>query len=488
MNKKEALVAVKRSVLVIDDDPLFIQMLRERLARKFEFLSALEAKAGLKILSDYKIDVAFIDLSMEGSREEGLRTLELARAISPETTYVMLTATNTAGAALKAIRLGARDYVVKSRTSQEFDTLVTHLHDLILEHIPLAGFCPDPAVYGEHFGVLIGESDEIRKIRHDIAAFVKGDISVLITGESGTGKEVVAQALHKEYLKYTGKPNLPFTAVNVAEVEGDQLRSSLFGHVKGSFTGAHRDRDGYFRSVGEGTLFLDEIGELPLDDQSKLLRVLQFKRATPLGSEKDYQIRCRIHFATNRDLAQEVEQNHFREDLYFRISAFQIHLPPLRSRKEDISHLATHFIRLLNKKHKRNVTSLSNEAINRLLDYDWPGNIRELFNVVERGYILERRDATCLELKNFKYTKKILLGQKIKRASETLNRYLEAFHANGQEFVRAAKALDVHEASIRKPLRDLFTSYPKLKHCWDEIPADYYSKKFKKNPNKEVQP
>ncbi|MBC9980808.1 sigma-54-dependent transcriptional regulator, partial [Bradyrhizobium campsiandrae] len=364
------------TVLIIDDDAA----LREGLAEALTDLGhtprlAASGREGLAALHG-DVDVVLLDLRMPGGMD-GIEVLRRIRANRDAPPVVVLTAFASAANTIEAMRLGAFDHLSKPIGRAELKDLLCRLP----ERMPAVGV-PDADTEDS----LIGSSEPMRAVQKAIGLAADSNAIVLILGETGTGKELVARALHVHGKRKDG----PFVAVNCAAIPEDLLESELFGHVKGSFTGATADRAGAFREAANGTLFLDEIGDMPLAMQAKILRALQEQVITPVGG-KPVHTKARVIAATHRDLAKLTATGEFREDLYYRLNVVQIAIPPLRDRAADILPLAQHFLARASAsgiRHKR----LSQAAIDKLQRHSWPGNVRELRNVIERACIMTRAD------------------------------------------------------------------------------------------------
>lgn len=364
------------TVLIVDDDAA----LREGLAEALTDLGhsirlAASGREGLAAL-DGDVDVVLLDLRMPGGMD-GIEVLRRIRATRDAPPVVVLTAFASAANTIEAMRLGAFDHLSKPIGRAELKDLLSRLPERI------------SAVSGPDADIddtLIGSSEPMRSVQKAIGLAADSNAIVLIRGETGTGKELVARALHEHGKRKDG----PFVAVNCAAIPEDLLESELFGHVKGSFTGATADRAGAFRDAANGTLFLDEIGDMPLAMQAKILRALQEQVITPVGG-KPVRTNARIIAATHRDLAKLAAEGEFRQDLYYRLDVVQIAIPPLRDRAADILPLARHFLARATASggwHKQ----LGQAAIDKLQRYSWPGNVRELRNVIERACIMTRAD------------------------------------------------------------------------------------------------
>jgi two-component system NtrC family response regulator len=364
------------TVLIVDDDAA----LREGLAEALSDLGhtprlAASGREGLAAV-DADVDVVLLDLRMPGGMD-GIEVLRRIRANRDAPPVVVLTAFASAANTIEAMRLGAYDHLSKPIGRAELKDLLRRLPERTT------------AVSGPDAGTedgLIGSSEPMRGVQKAIGLAADSDATVLIRGETGTGKELVARALHVHGKRKDG----PFVAVNCAAIPEDLLESELFGHVKGSFTGATADRTGAFRDAANGTLFLDEIGDMPLAMQAKILRALQEQVITPVGG-KPVRTNARVIAATHRDLAGLTATGEFREDLYYRLDVVQIAIPPLRDRAADILPLAQHFLGRASASGARH-KQLGQAAIDKLQRHAWPGNVRELRNVIERACIMTRAD------------------------------------------------------------------------------------------------
>jgi two-component system NtrC family response regulator len=362
------------TILIVDDDAA----LRESLAETLTDLGhtprlASSGRDGLAALSD-EIDAVLLDLRMPGGLD-GIDVLRRIRSQQDPPPVVVLTAFASAENTIEAMRLGAFDHLTKPIGRGELKVL--------LDRLPLRAPTRMAARQGGA-DALIGSNDGMRRVQKTIGLAAEGEATVLILGETGTGKELVARALHV----HSRRKDRPFIAVNCAAIPADLLESELFGHVKGSFTGATSDRAGAFREAENGTLFLDEIGDMPLAMQAKILRALQERIITPVGG-KPVRTSARVVTATHRDPAKLVTSGQFREDLYYRLNVVPIAIPPLRERASDIVPLAEHFLALA-ASAAGSGKQLSPAAIDKLTRYGWPGNVRELRNVIERACVLTR--------------------------------------------------------------------------------------------------
>jgi two-component system response regulator AtoC len=315
-----------------------------------------------------------------GRGRNGLELMHALKADHPDLPVIIVTAYGNVEHAVEAMKAGADHYLTKPVEEADLVALVRNLLNRSGHQLPTQ----QPA---HDFGI-VGESPAIRELLHTVELVAPAPSTVQITGESGTGKELVARALHTA----SNRADQPFIAVNCAALPGELIENELFGHEKGAFTGAQQGRAGKFEEAGSGTLFLDEVGEMPLAMQVKLLRALQEREFTRLGSHRPLPLNARLVTATNRDLGRDVEEGRFREDLYYRLKVIPLHLPPLRERVEDIPLLARHFLQRFAGEMGRAVPRLTGEAVSALQSYPWPGNIRELENVLERTVVMTRGD------------------------------------------------------------------------------------------------
>ena len=374
----------QKVILVADDDASIRSLLRQLL--QDEGYAVHEAATGVEVVDRVKEsspDLVIMDVRMP--ELDGIEALSRVKATSPKTAVLIMTAFGSSNAAIRAMELGAFDYVTKPF---ELDK-ISYTVQKVFEHQDLAQEVE--VLRGEISSLvqterIVGNSPAMQEVYKTVGKVAKSDATVLVTGESGTGKELVAEALHYNSTRRAG----PLVKVSCAALPETLLEAELFGHEKGSFTGALTQRRGRFELADKGTIFLDEIGEMSLQTQSKLLRVLQDRKIERVGSAIPIKVDIRVICATHKDLQKQVEQNKFRDDLFYRLNVINIHMPPLRERKEDIPALVEHFLA----KHRYSATAqpaaISEEALRRLMEYGWPGNVRELENVIERAVVLSR--------------------------------------------------------------------------------------------------
>ncbi len=366
-------------ILILDDEPRMCRLLELVLKEQgYTIQTAADGREGIICWKTWQPDLVISDLKMPNM--DGLEVLRYRNAHFPSTPFILLTAFGTVKTAVAAMKEGAFDYLTKPVDH-------TQLRDLVARALE---------EYGPRRNQrMIGSSATMQTLHKEIALAAATESSVLIIGESGTGKELAARAVHDAY----GGKNSPFIRVNCPAIPTELLESELFGHKQGAFTGATKDRRGAFVAADGGTLFLDEIGDLPLTLQPKLLHAVEQKLITPVGTTTPKKIQVKIITATNQNLENMIDDNLFRQDLFYRLNTLTMRLPPLREHKEDIEELAHFFIEQFRRKNGGPAIRLTSEALARMCSYDWPGNIRELGNVTERG---------CLRAENGVFTEEIL--------------------------------------------------------------------------------
>jgi DNA-binding NtrC family response regulator len=369
------------SLLVVDDEVTTRNLCRDVAADAgLQVYVAQTTEEALEILDQYPVDIVVTDLQVP--QLGGLELLKRTHANNAEIAIIVLTQYGTIATAIEATRLGATDYVTKPFHVEELRAKLDRLiHSIEVDQENR--LLREELRSRPGFGGLIGMSPRMQRVYKLIQKVAQHTYPVLILGESGTGKELVARSIH-----FSGpRKNKPFAPVDCSSLVPTLIESELFGYVKGAFTGAQHTKQGLFESAGEGTLFLDEIGDLPVDLQAKLLRALQEREIKPVGSNERIGIRARVIAATNRDLESAIRTGGFRQDLYFRLNVVQIKLPPLRERKADIPLLANTFLEKFSDA-ARPIHTISEDAMRRIMAYDWPGNIRELENAIERAVAL----------------------------------------------------------------------------------------------------
>jgi two-component system response regulator HydG len=379
-------MARKNSILVVDDDLAHRTMLRTLLASwGYEVSEADDGRAAIEAVHGQPFDLVLMDIRM--IHVSGIEALEEIKAFNPAIPVILMTAYASVETAVEALKKGAYDYLTKPLDFDELKLAIARA----MEHSRLK---EENQLLRESLGLkfdrrnLIGRSAVMTKLLETVTQVAPSEATVLITGESGTGKEVIAGAIHYNSPRREG----PFIKINCAAIPETLLESELFGHEKGSFTGADRRREGKFRQADGGSIFLDEVSEMSLAMQVRLLRVLQEREITRVGGEEVIRVNVRVITATNRDLPAAIEAGRFRKDLFYRLNVVTLHVPPLRERKDDIPPLAEHFLKMFAEKNRKRVRGFTPQAMDRLLRYDWPGNVRELMNTVERGVVLTRSE------------------------------------------------------------------------------------------------
>ncbi|MCB0372240.1 MAG: sigma-54-dependent Fis family transcriptional regulator [Muricauda sp.] len=381
-------------ILVIEDESAIRRVLVKILAEESDSYHVLEAEdglAGIEIIKKEDFDLVLCDIKMP--KMDGVEVLEAAKKIKPEIPFIMISGHGDLDTAVNTMRLGAFDYISKPPDLNRLLTTVRNALDkkeLVAENKILK------KKVSKNYE-MIGESEEIGTIKEMIEKVAPTDARVLITGSNGTGKELVAHWLHQK----SPRSSAPFIEVNCAAIPSELIESELFGHVKGAFTSAVKDRAGKFEAANKGTIFLDEIGDMSLSAQAKVLRALQENKISRVGSDKDIKVDVRVLAATNKDLKKEIEEGKFREDLYHRLAVILIKVPALNDRRDDIPLLIDYFSKKISDEQGTSQKNFSKKAIEMLKGYDWTGNIRELRNVVERLIILGGKEVSEDDVKLF---------------------------------------------------------------------------------------
>ncbi|OQX85787.1 two-component system response regulator [candidate division KSB1 bacterium 4484_87] len=374
----------KLSILIIDDEEAQLLSLKSYLQRrKYKIFTATSGKEGLTLAEKNAIDLVLTDFRMP--EWDGLTVLKRIKALNPEIDVVVMTAYGNVENAVEMMKSGAYDYLTKPINLDDLEILIERVaekRDLQAENRALK----EQLVSRYSFGGIISRSNEMENVLNTAARVAPSKATVLIRGESGTGKEVIARAIHFA----SPRRDKPFVVVNVAALSENLLESELFGHEKGAFTGATQQRIGRFEQAHSGTLFIDEVGDIPLSVQVKLLRAIQFGQIERLGSNKTVETDVRIIAATHRPLEKMLEDGSFRDDLFYRLNVVSIWIPPLRKRKADIPPLVDFFIKKYAKQNDKPVQGITREALDFLMKYEFPGNVRELENMIESGVVMCR--------------------------------------------------------------------------------------------------
>ncbi|MBD3331220.1 response regulator [candidate division GN15 bacterium] len=367
----------KTKILVIDDDPKVAWILSEGLSNKFEFVSARDGMTGLQMVSTEKPDLILLDIKMPGMN--GIEVLEKLNKSNERPEVIMVSGHGDTNYVVESIKLGAAEFVNKPFDVQEIEIHINGVLErsrLKREVHELKGELESKSVYAD----FIGDSDAMHRVKELIEQVADSELTVLIRGESGTGKEIVARSLHQ----LSSRKKQSFIKVNCAAIPRDLLEAELFGYEKGAFTGAHKTKQGRFELAHKGTMFLDEIGDMPLELQSKLLQVLEQQEFVRVGGIHTINVDTRIICATNRNLEDAIAKQEFRDDLFYRLNEITLALPPLRQRPEDIPLLTNFFIEKYNRLYEKQFDRMSAQAIERLTSFAWPGNVRQLENMIKQ--------------------------------------------------------------------------------------------------------
>jgi DNA-binding NtrC family response regulator len=439
------------AILVVDDDKNICKMIEINLRkeREYDIEVANSGEACLKIIRERVPDLIMLDIQMPGI--DGIETLKRIRDEEPVIPVVMMSAHGTIEKAVQSMKLGAYDFITKPFASDRL--LVTVRNALTTSSLKQEIDSLRSQLRSKYqFRNIIGQSGKMQEVFRALEKVVNSNVTVLIQGESGTGKELIARAIHYHSSLRSTKP---FVAVNCSALPESLLESELFGHEKGSFTGATGRRVGKFEVANNGSIFLDEIGLMTQATQAKVLRILQEREFERLGGNEMVKVDVRVISATNKDLEEAIKTGEFREDLYYRISVFPIKLPPLRERKEDIPLLAAHFLEKYSKQENKEIEGVAPDALELLMAYNWPGNVRELENCIERAVVLaSTREISPKDLPN---SVRAIGEKKIYESDNTLSSWIEkleedalrnALLENGGNISQTAKKLGIGRATI----------------------------------------
>jgi len=450
------------SILIVDDEDAQRSILKGYLEKKgYKIFSASSGTEGIKAVKNNLIDIVLSDFKMPD--KTGLEVLEKVKKINPEISFVILTAYGTIEDAVKAMRLGAFDYISKPVDLDELDLMI----ERIIEHKNLKSeiqVLKNQLKEKFKLDSFISHSPKMEDVLSVAVRAADSKATILINGESGTGKEVLAKSIH--YV--SSRKDKPFIAVNVPALPETLLESELFGHEKGAFTGAEKAKKGRFELAEGGTIFLDEIGDIPINLQVKLLRVLQEHQIERLGSTENINIDVRIIAATHQHLEEKIKDGTFREDLFYRLNIVSLNIPPLRQRKEDILPLIDYFINKYAKENNRSDIEISKEAIDLLMKYNYPGNVRELENIIERAVVLARTNILAtsdlpLTVKGMKFEGQLPeLGKgTLTEQVEALEKRLifDALQESGGNQTKAGKLLGITERNLRYKLQKYEIKY-----------------------------
>ncbi|MBU4101536.1 MAG: sigma-54 dependent transcriptional regulator [Proteobacteria bacterium] len=432
------------NILIVDDDKNMLEVLSLRLeAEGYKVTAAAGAEDALKMAKDELLDLALVDLKLAG--KDGIELMQDLRRITPEMPVIILTAYGTIETAVEAMKQGAYSYLTKPFNRRE---LLLQIKNGLEKSSLSREVRRLKALVGERYGFenIIGKSKKMQEVMEQVSRAAETDSNVCIYGESGVGKELMAKSLHL----LSSRKDKPFVAINCAAIPEGLLEGELFGYEKGAFTGAVRNKRGFFAQADGGTIFLDEVSEMSEAMQAKLLRVLQEKQFHTLGGEKSIEVDVRILTATNKNLEDEVKSGAFREDLFYRIYVIPIHLPPLRERNEDIPLLADHFIKKFVGKMKKEIKGISTPALQKLLSYSWPGNVRELENTIEYAVAMTAQDVISEDLI---LQTKITEEDKLKPLREAKGEFEKSYISNilsltGGNVSKAAKLAGKYRADL----------------------------------------
>ncbi len=434
-------------ILIVDDEESQRTLLAGYLKKKgFAVATAASGREAIEKNHTEGFDLAILDLKMPDI--DGIETMAKMKEVDPQTFFLILTGYGTVESAVHAMKIGAYDYLSKPVNLDELELLIERIRSEQTVHAELETLREEIA---EQFKTesFVAESKAMTEVLHLMSRIAKSDATVLISGESGTGKEIVARLIHQA----SARKQQRFVPISCAALPETLLESELFGYERGAFTGADKRKLGKFELAHRGTLFLDEIGDVPLSTQVKLLRVLQEFTFERLGSTTPIKVDVRLISATNQDLKKKIQEGTFREDLFYRINVITMHLPALRERKEDIKPLVEHFIEKLSQRSARKIKGVSKAALDKLVRYDWPGNIRELENIIERAMVLCRGgiiDANDLPLE----------AQPAVRSSGERLQDVEKQHITtvlgkaGWNLSKAAERLGIHRNTLRAKIRE----------------------------------
>ncbi len=460
LNENETL---KPTVLIIDDDNAMRTLLLTILKGTCQVLTANSAAAGIAAFKKNDVDIVLLDVML--GDDNGINVLKRIKEERDRTEVIVITVVKDIRTAVEAMKNGAYDYINKDFDYDEVQLLVKKAHEKIRLSSELQALRNEIKKYTDDDSYVSALNPKIRELELLMARIAKMPSNVLIMGESGTGKEIIARRIHNLACKDTMPPFPPFVSVNLASIPDDLIESTLFGHEKGSFTGAMRTHKGKFELANGGTLFLDEIGELKLELQSKILRAIQEREIERVGSEDQIPVNVRLIAATNRNLLEGVKNGTFREDLYYRLNVIPMNLTPLRERLEDLPDFLNHFLKKYSERLGKKVTGVTSEVMDCFTLYQWPGNIRELENIIERMVALAEADTLTLddvplELRfSYQATSQpnFDLNELLNSATQAFERrfILSALNRNAWNQVKTAQELGVHRKTLEYKLKQL---------------------------------
>ncbi len=444
----------KNTILIVDDEKAQRETLSGYLKKKaITVLTAGNGKAALQIIKDQLIDIILTDIRMP--EITGLELLRQVKKINPEISVVMITAFGRVEDAVEAIKVGAEDYIQKPIDLSYLDIVIKKIIDkkrILSENRELKAALQDRY----NFKQVVSGSEKMEEVINLAGRTAASRASVLLRGESGTGKEIIARGIHFN----SSRKNKSFIPINVAAIPDNLIESEFFGHEKGAFTGADKQRRGRFEQADQGTLFIDEIGDIPVSSQVKLLRVLQEQSFQRVGGTEEIEVDVRIIAATNQNLEEMIRKGQFREDLFYRLNVVPIYIPPLRERREDIPLLADHFLRKYRSQEDKEIKSISKEVMDILMKYDYPGNVRELENIMQRSVIMARTDMITLDDLPPHITQ--LESEVVRTESSSLPEQVKALEINmirhalqesGGNQSQAARFLEITERNLRYKMK-----------------------------------
>ncbi len=441
------------SILIVDDEQEIRDSLSEVLTDEgFLTYTAENGSVALEMLNETYYDIIISDIKMP--ELDGVTLLQRVKEKAPDTFVILITSYGSTETAIHAMRHGAIDYILKPI---DFDELILRIKniDLHKELLREVRFLRQEISAKYNYEHIIGESVAMKRMYRLIDKVAPSTSTVLVSGRSGTGKELVARAIHAR----SERAHRPFVAINCGAIPETLFESELFGYKKGAFTGASKDKDGVFKAASGGTLFLDEVGEIPLQVQVKLLRVIEMREIKPLGSNTIIPVNVRIIAATNRDLAKEVEDGRFREDLYYRLNIIEIYLPALSERKDDIPLLVKHFVNKYNGELKRRIIGVDNDAMRNLVNYNWKGEVRELENIVERAVLLSDGDMISPQdlPKRAQESSASNYPDNLKEASRSFEKthIMQILEKHDNDKSKAAETLGIGLSSLYRKIDDL---------------------------------
>lgn len=447
---------MRKKILIVDDERSLLESLEMFLSEKgYNVACAMTAAEAIKKNDSFKPDVIVLDIRLPD--KDGLEVLKEFRETTRKSNVIIITAFHDMDTTIKAMKLGACEYIPKPIDIEELESAVERAARAGAPGPAANAISLDPSLIYEK-GKIIGKSRAMKEIFKAIGILSENKVTVLIEGETGTGKEMIARAIHY----HSSANDAPFIGINCSSIVGTLLESELFGHERGSFTGAIATKKGKFELAGEGTIFLDEVGEIPFELQAKLLRFLQEKEFEHVGGERSLKSNARVIAATNKDLWQMVRDGHFREDLFYRLSVAMIRVPPLRDRRSDIPLLIQYLLKKINADLHHSIKRVEEKAIERLLAHPWPGNVRELENVLTRGVISTPGEVILDEFIVTLLEKGVSAGEEIEEpvgAMTTLQdvekvHILKVLQHTGWHFGKTCGILGISRPTLRQKLKE----------------------------------